>query len=258
MSIRQIAAALNLLHNEPLRAFLSDQEVQALEIEDEKKLSFFDPRRLLEVLHPTQVQQRIEQLPAKAFFEQIYKEALPEKIKIVFLNKIFTNPEDRAIPEKPQAARLSFLLGKPLEYYENLFVCIGCHSLAASLRQVISKKQIDQVLSALQPLCKRYLRNLLFSPKRFSVEPLSVKVATCTPDELRTTLKNKGLKVFQKLLQQQESEFRWYFFRQGDVALCNLVKTDEVKSDEKLPLPNAEKWVDAICDIERYISHASV
>lgn len=264
--LREVAISFGLVNNEHFLAFLSETDLNHLSSTDSNKpAAIQDPRVPLEVLHPSWVNWKIGQLSKneRAFFEPLREKiftagVLPEDMRILILSRLFKSQEDYSLPDRSHVSesRLAVLLDKPRSLFDSLFKCMGCYFLAEGLRKVIAKKEIDKVLNGLDPVSRRYLRKLMFTPKKLTLEAIDVKSLEDHPEALCKRVSDCGKKTFQQLLKAQSEEFRWYFFKRYDVDFANELSYREMDSIEALDRKLVDTWSDIVGVIIKYLETA--
>ncbi len=261
--ILEIASRLGLEHNDLFLSFLKKEDVQALacareipSVRDPWMLQ--DPRSLVDGIHISWFERDIQKLPGKKkeLFRSILSKILvpgkiPEDFRVFLLDHLLSLSDRRIRPDSKKIAEspLSFLNNKSSSLMELVFCCIGCHFLAETLRKVISKKQLDLVLSSLNPESRRYLRRLLFLPKKVSVDPFDIALIKNRPNELSEIVINKGRRVFEAILKQQSEEFQWYFLHQFDCVFADGLCSAQVGQD--LGIDNIKKEASAGFEAEK-------
>ncbi len=261
--LREVTNSFGLLNNDSFLAFLSEVDLNNLGSTDENKsASILDPRTPLEVLHPSWVKWKIVQLPNKerSFFEPLHEKimtsgAIPEEMRVLLLSHLFNTQEDYALPDKSHVtdSPLAVLLDKPRGFFDSLFMCMGCHFLAQGLRKVIGKKEIDKVLNSLDITSQRYLRKLLFAPKKMAVATIEVKSLEDQPEALKIQVFESGKQVFEQLLKAQSDEFRWYFFRRYEVEFAQELSYQKMDTIEGLDPKSVDAWNTNVCMIVKYL-----
>ncbi|EPP34874.1 hypothetical protein CP10139811_0658 [Chlamydia ibidis] len=118
-----------------------------------------------------------------------------------------------------------FLPASPLNgllYYSattkmTLINCLGLHTLAKELKNVVDKVVIERVHKLLTPTEKLFLAYCQSHPIKH-LEPTTFLLSWEADDELRNFLHREGLKLLAMALAKEDASFLWYFLRRLDVG----------------------------------------
>lgn len=98
-----------------------------------------------------------------------------------------------------------------------LINCLGVHSLAQELRNVVDRVVIDRVQRMLSETERMFLTYCKTHPMKH-LEPTAFLSSWEKDDALRHFIHVQGLRFLARALAQEDSSFLWYFIRRLDVG----------------------------------------